>query len=68
MNFNNGHPADAEYMEPQIKIEIVEEEKITKEEIDKLWRLYRGFCLRCNQAGMTDSATEFISFLERYRL
>jgi hypothetical protein len=38
------------------------------EQIDKLWVLYREFVLSCNQAAMTDSATEFLSWLEKYNI
>jgi hypothetical protein len=38
-----------------------------KEKIDELWKLFREFVLNCNQANMTDSATEFLSWLEKYK-
>ena len=38
-----------------------------KELLDKLWVLYREFCLACNQSNMTDSATEFLAWIERFK-
>jgi hypothetical protein len=39
-----------------------------EEEIDNLWKLYREFCLSCNQANTVPFASEFLAWLEKYRL
>lgn len=38
-----------------------------KPDLDNLWELYREFVLACNQNNMTNSATEFLSWLEKYK-
>lgn len=39
-----------------------------KEKIDELWVLFREFVIACNQANMTNNATEFLAWLEKYKL
>ena len=41
---------------------------MTKEELDKLWELYRDFCNRANQANMVMHVPEFLAFLEKFYL
>lgn len=36
-----------------------------KEEIDRLWELYRKFCNRAGQANMVMHVPEFLSYLEK---
>lgn len=39
-----------------------------KEDLNKLWALYREFCNACNQGGMTPFAPEFLAWLEKFKI
>lgn len=39
-----------------------------QEELDNLWKLYREFCLACNQSNMVNATAEFLAWLERFRV
>lgn len=41
---------------------------MTKEQLDELWELYREFVEMCNQNNMTDSATEFLSWIKKFKV
>lgn len=39
-----------------------------KEELDKLWELYREFCNAVNQANIAPYAPEFLVYLEKFKI
>ena len=39
-----------------------------KEELDKLWELYRKFCNATNQANVAMYVPEFLVYLEKFEL
>jgi hypothetical protein len=39
-----------------------------KIELDELWKLYREFCERANQANMVMNVPEFLSFLNKFKV
>ncbi len=39
-----------------------------KEQINKLWELYREFCIACNQANMVNTTAEFLVWLEKFKV
>jgi len=41
---------------------------MTKEELDKLWELYREFCNRANQANMVMNVPEFFAWIEKFKV
>lgn len=41
---------------------------LSKEELDTLWLFFREFVENCNQSNMTDSATEFLSWLQSRKM